>query len=87
MMQGGKRVDREIRKLGAKQWLMFAAGKFTTVVTLFHNEPSEQQSREIERLHHDFEEANQGFFAKKKVDSEKLAYPFLVFVEKKMKKS
>lgn len=87
MMQSGKRVDREIRKLSAKQWLMFAAGKYTTVVTLFHNEPSDQQSREIERLHHDFEEANRAFFDKKKVDSEKLAYPFLVFVEKKMKKS
>jgi hypothetical protein len=87
MMQSGKRVDREVRKLGAKQWLLFAAGRFTTVVTLFHNEPSEQQIREIERLHHDFEEANHAFFGQKKVDSEKLAYPFLVFVEKKMKKS
>ena len=86
LMESGKRVDREVRKISAKQWLMFAAGKFTTVVTLFHNEPSELQSREIERLHHDFEEANQVFFKNVQIDANKLAYPFLVFVQKKMKK-
>ncbi len=85
LMESGKRVDREIRKISAKQWLMFAAGRFTTVVTLFHNEPSDLQSREIERLHHDFEEANQLFFKGTLVDASKLAYPFLVFVERKMK--
>lgn len=85
LMESGKRVDREIRKIAAKQWLMFAAGRFTTVVTLFHNEPSDLQSREIERLHHDFEEANQLFFKGVSVDASKLAYPFLVFVERKMK--
>jgi hypothetical protein len=86
LMESGKRVDREVRKIGAKQWLMFAAGQFTTIVTLFHNEPSELQSREIERLHHDFEEANQPFFRSGQVDANKLAYPFLVFVQKKMSK-
>ncbi len=86
MMESGKRVEREIRKISAKQWLMFAAGKYTTVVTLFHNEPSEVQSREIERLHHDFEEANQAFFNNAQIDATKLAYPFLVFVQKKMRR-
>lgn len=85
MMESGKLVEREIRKMSTKQWLMFAAGRFTTVVTLFHNEPSELQSREIERLHHDFEEANQIFFKGTSIDASKLAYPFLVFVERKMK--
>lgn len=84
LMESGKRVDREVRRIGAKQWLIFAAGRYTTVITLFHNEPSEQQSREIERLHHDFEEANQGFFRSGQVDSSKLAYPFLVFVQRKI---
>jgi hypothetical protein len=84
MMDSGKLVEREVRKIGAKQWLLFAAGTYTTVVTLFHNEPSEQQSREIERLHHDFERANAAFFSKGHVDASKLAYPFLVFVQKKL---
>ncbi len=88
LMETGKLVEREVRKIGSKQWLVFAAGKYTTVVTLFHNEPSEQQNREIERLHHDFEQANVGFFEKGNVvDASKLAYPFLVFVQQKMKKS
>ncbi len=86
MMESGKLVEREVRKIGAKQWLLFAAGRFTTVVTLFQNEPSELQLREIERLHHDFEEANKIFFNKGSVDATKLAYPFLVFVQKKMQR-
>jgi hypothetical protein len=85
LMQSGKMIEREIRKISAKQWLVFAAGKFTTVVTLFHNEPSELQIREIERLHHDFEQANGAIFQKGQVDASKLAYPFLVFVQKRMK--
>ena len=86
MMESGKLVEREVRKIGAKQWLLFAAGRFTTVVTLFHNEPSEQQSREIERLHHDFELANRWFLRSGETDKTKLAYPFMTFVQKKIKK-
>lgn len=85
LMESGKLVEREVRKISAKQWLVFAAGRYTTVVTLFHNEPSEQQNREIERLHHDFEQANAPQFERGVVDSSKLAYPFLVFVQQKMK--
>jgi hypothetical protein len=85
LMESGKLVEREVRKIGPKQWLVFAAGKYSTVVTLFHNEPSEQQNREIERLHHDFEQANASFFDKGTVDATKLAYPFLVFVQQKVK--
>lgn len=84
MMQSGKSVDRETRKISAKQWLVFAGGLYTTVVTLFRNEPSEAQCREIERLHRDFEAANQAFFVTSKIDSTKLAYPFIVFVQRKV---
>jgi hypothetical protein len=82
-MESGKKIEREVRKISLKQWLMFAAGKYTTVVTQFQNEPSEMQIREIERLHHDFEQANGSALAKGQVDANKLAYPFLVFVQKK----
>ena len=85
MMQSGKSVDRETRKISAKQWLVFEGGMFTTVVTLFRNEPSEAQCREIERLHRDFEEANRSFFMVNAVDSAKLAYPFMVFVQRKVR--
>lgn len=85
MMEQGKLVDREVRKISAKQWLVFAAGKFSTVVTLFRNEPSEAQCREIERLHRDFEDANRTYFQSTTVDANKLAYPFMVFVQRKVK--
>lgn len=87
MMDSGQLVEREIRMIGPRQWLLFAAGKNTTVVTLFRHEPSEVQMREIERLHHDFEEANRAFFSKGHVDANKLAYPFLVFVQKKIRQA
>jgi hypothetical protein len=86
MMERGKKIEREIRKLSPRQWLLFAAGRYTTIVTLFRNEPSELQGREIERLHHDFEEANRPFFeGSGVVDAGKLAYPFLVFVQRRVK--
>jgi len=85
-MDEGKLIDRRVEKLASGNWLTFAAGKYTTIVTVFHNEPSEMQNREIERLHHDFEQANSGFISKEYVDSSKLAYPFLVFIRKKFKK-
>lgn len=86
MIESGKHVEREVRKIAARKWLVFAAGRFTTVVTLFYNEPSEAQGREIARLHHDFEQANQPAFTSGAVDAGKLAYPFLVFVQKKVQK-
>lgn len=86
MIETNKFIDRRIEKIGVKQWLLFAPGKYTTVITLFRNEPSPQQCREIERLHHDFEEANRAALASGKMDSSKLAYPFMVFVQEKLRK-
>lgn len=83
-MESGKYIERRVEKFGEKAWLMFAAGQSTTVITEFLNQPSEQQMREIERLHHDFEQANAQLLSKDVVHSEKLAYPFLVFIRKKV---
>lgn len=58
MMEEERLIDRRIEHFGEREWLLFAAGTYTTVITLFHNEPSPEQSREIERLHHDFEVAD-----------------------------
>jgi hypothetical protein len=60
---------------------LFAAGTYTTVVALFHNDPSAAQSHEIARLHHDFEVANERQLTSRRVNASKLAYPFLVFIE------
>lgn len=86
LMEAGKEIEPRVVKLEEKRWVLFTGGSYSTVVTLFHNEPSPQQTREIKRLHHDFETANKGMLEKGKLDSKKLAYPFIVFVQQKLKK-
>lgn len=86
MMEHGQFIERRVEKMGEKQWVTFAAGRYTTAVTQFLHQPSEMQNREIERLHHDFEEANRSLLQVETVNSGKLAYPFLVFVQKKYRK-
>jgi hypothetical protein len=86
LMMSGKLIDRRVEKIAEKQWVMYGAGKFTTVVTQFLHQPSDMQNREIERLHHDFEEANVSILEQERINTTKLAYPFLVFVRQKYKK-
>lgn len=86
MMKANRLVERVVKKIGTREWLLFVGGQYTTVVCLFHNEPSPEQCREIERLHHDFELANRWFLRSAETDKGKLAYPFLTFVQKKLKK-
>jgi hypothetical protein len=76
-----------VEQVGEREWLLFAAGRYTTVITLFQHEPSAQQSREIERLHYDFEVANASMLAGSRLDASKLAYPFLTFVQQKIKRA
>lgn len=83
MMEAGKLIERRVEKLGEKSWVLFAAGDHTTVITEFSNQPSDQQNRELERLHHDFETANRAQVESDNVNTDRLAYPFLVFIKKK----
>lgn len=87
LMESKKLIDRKVQRAGDQEWLFFAAGKHTTVVTLFQNEPAVQQMREIERLHHDFEVANDATLSGAQVDPSKLAYPFHVFIQQKLKRT
>lgn len=73
------------RKLDSGMWLVFMARNFTTAIVLFKNEPAPSQIRELERLLHDFEVANDSNLNKMDVDKEKLAKPFVGFVRKKLK--
>jgi hypothetical protein len=85
-MDAGEFVELKTEKVENRSWLLFAPGKYTTIVTEFRNEPSQLQIREIERLHHDFEQANKTAIQAETADSDKLAYPFLVFIRKKFGK-
>lgn len=78
-------IDPVTRKLSSGLWVVFMARHFTTAIVIFKNEPAPAQIRELERLLHDFEEANRNFLTKMTVDSDKLAKPFIGFVRKKLK--
>jgi hypothetical protein len=82
MMVDGQFIDRHIENLDSRQWLLFVPGRFTTTVTLFHNEPSPLQIRELERMQHHFEEANRVALVRERIESNRLAYPFIGFVQK-----
>jgi hypothetical protein len=86
MIANDKLIRPRAEKIEDKRWLLFAAEPQTAVVTLFRNEPSPMQIREIQRLHHDFEVANQSLLRQGQPDSKSLAYPFHVFVQRKLKK-
>lgn len=72
------------QKMGGGVYLVFMARHFVTVIIVFRNEPAQAQLREIERLLHDFEEANTRFLEANSVDSSKLARPFIGFIKKKL---
>ncbi|MCD4684345.1 MAG: hypothetical protein K8S97_00225 [Anaerolineae bacterium] len=67
------------------QWLCFVPGDFTTLIVLFSLEPSDNQMAMIERMHQDFEKANQAALEAGHVDPSKLAYPFYSFVQRRAK--
>lgn len=86
MMEAQRLIEQRTIQLDDRRWLLFAGGRFTTVVTLFRNEPSPAQVREIMRLHNDFEIANALLLERGgQPDGQKLAYPFIVFVQQKLK--
>jgi hypothetical protein len=82
----GTPAARQVRHFDARRWLLFSPAAHTTVVTLFHHEPSQAQMAEIERLHRDFETANSGALTVPKPDRTALAYPFLVFVQQRVRR-
>jgi len=82
-MEVDQLVEPRSEQLGDRQWLLFTPGKYTTVVTLFRNQPSQAQILEIRRLHHDFEIANADALKKNTFEGKKLAYPFMVFIQQK----
>lgn len=79
-------IEPVTRKLSSGTWVVFMARNFTTAIVMFKNEPAPAQIRELERLLHDFEEANHANLNKMNVDRETLAKPFIGFVLRKLKR-
>ena len=78
-------IDPITHKLDSGLWIVCMARNFTTAIVLFKNEPAPSQIRELERLLHDFEIANESNLNKMNVDKSKLAKPFVGFVRKKLR--
>lgn len=83
LMEDNQKVERQVKKIQDREWLLLSAGKYTTIVTQFRNEPALIQIQYLEKLHSDFEKANRALFETDRVSAESLAYPFMVFIEKK----
>jgi len=67
------------------QWLCFVPGSYTTLIALFSLEPSDSQLQMVERMHHDFEQANRAALETGPIDPQTLAYPFYTFVDRRTK--
>ena len=78
-------IEPQWIKISNHEWLLFTSKQHSSVITLFQNEPARVQIREMARLHHDFEETNHLLLAREVVDADRLAYPFLVFIQNKLK--
>lgn len=79
-------IERRVQQMNDERWLCFVPGRFTTIVALFRHEPSGMQTRELERLQHDFEQANLQELDGDSADPSKLGYPFLGFVKRKYRR-
>jgi hypothetical protein len=77
-------IEPTIRAYPHGIWVLFMAREYTTAVVIFRNEPAQRQIRQLERLLHDFEEANQQLLIKQDVDPTRLGKPFLGFVRKSL---
>lgn len=68
------------KQLGEGQWLVYITEKFTTAIVVFRNEPSARQIKNLDRIMHDFENANHSKLEKSNVNSAELAQPFMTVV-------
>ena len=87
LLEANEFVEYRVERMDERRWLLYSPGKQTVVITLFHNEPSQQQIREIERLQHDFEQANLTLLQADEVKPDELAYPLIAFIQRRFRKS
>jgi hypothetical protein len=85
-IQGAPAGEQRVDKMSFNRWLLCLAGHYCVIVTLFKNEPSQAQIRDMLRLLTDFERANAQFLGGEAVDAGRLAYPFLAFIQRKLKR-
>ncbi len=89
MLSSFQSATKEIFRAGMRssamengQWLSFVPGAYSTLLSLFSREPSNEQLDAVERMHRDFERANRAALEAGNADPSELAYPFLAFVRR-----
>lgn len=86
MLQRGQLVEPRLEKRDNDRWLLYTTASHTTVITRFRNEPSRRQICDIERMHHEFEHANRHLLTAETLDGGRMAYPFIIFVQKQFRR-
>lgn len=77
-------VRSRTQRLTEGRWLAYITRRHTTAIALFQNEPAPVQITELERLHRDFEAANDNLLKSRNINPEQLAKPFLRFVKQRL---
>ena len=92
MLEGYRRAVGAVFRAGTRRtelddgrWLCLVPGAHTTLVALFSLEPTDNQLATLDRLHHDFEEANRHALERGAFDPDALAYPYYTFVQRRGK--
>jgi hypothetical protein len=62
------------------RWLCFVPGKFTTMLSVFSNEPATKQLAYLEELHRHFERANRRHLANPPLNAKDLLFPHQYFL-------
>ena len=82
----GNAVERVVRQVNDKEWLLFLSGNYTAVVIVFKHEPSQYQTVVLQRMHKEFENANKTLFEEDVFDPARLVFPFVSFVTRSIRK-
>ena len=82
-VEGQEFIEPVIKKMSSGSWVAFIARQYTTLMVLFSHEPSRLQMRQMERLHHDFEEANKRYLTRFTIDPTQLERPFVGFIKER----
>ena len=62
------------------RWLCFVPGRFTTMLSVFSNEPAARQLAYLEELHRHFEQANHRYLADPPLNASDLLFPHQYFL-------
>lgn len=79
-LQRGETDYTDVIKVVSNLWAGVCSLEYSTLITLFRNEPSAKQVQELARRHRDFESANRNILNEHDPNPDTLVYPIELFV-------